>query len=174
MEEARADPWNLWGYLHELGHNHQVSDWTFKGTTEVTCNLFPLYVVHTLFNRPTSNSSDFTDADVASRIRPYVKDGKKFSVWQSDPWLAIQTYIQLQEAFGWSAYKKVFREYQLMPENKRPKNEEEKIDLWMETFSKAVNQNLAEFFISWGIPISKEAIKRVEHLPATSLRIRQL
>jgi hypothetical protein len=34
-----------WGFFHELGHNHQCSAWTFMGQTEVTCNLFSLYVM---------------------------------------------------------------------------------------------------------------------------------
>ncbi|NDE99992.1 MAG: hypothetical protein EB034_17215, partial [Verrucomicrobia bacterium] len=33
-----------WGIGHELGHNHQVGEWTFEGTGEVTCNLFTMYV----------------------------------------------------------------------------------------------------------------------------------
>ena len=33
-----------WGLFHELGHNHQNSDWTFGGTVEVTVNLFTTYV----------------------------------------------------------------------------------------------------------------------------------
>jgi hypothetical protein len=34
---------NAWGYFHELGHNRQRSWWTFRGTGEVTVNLFTLY-----------------------------------------------------------------------------------------------------------------------------------
>ncbi|MCA8940205.1 MAG: M60 family metallopeptidase, partial [Planctomycetes bacterium] len=34
-----------WGLWHELGHNHQEKDWTFSNTTEVTVNLYSLYVI---------------------------------------------------------------------------------------------------------------------------------
>ncbi|MCH7944796.1 MAG: hypothetical protein IIC73_02100, partial [Armatimonadetes bacterium] len=36
QENGTRDNWGLW---HELGHNHQQSDWTFSGAGEVTCNL---------------------------------------------------------------------------------------------------------------------------------------
>jgi hypothetical protein len=39
---------DVWGYCHEIGHNHQEGEWTLAGMTEVTVNLFT--VVH---NRDT-------------------------------------------------------------------------------------------------------------------------
>ena len=36
---------NLWGFIHELGHNQQRGCWEFKpNTTECTCNLWSVYV----------------------------------------------------------------------------------------------------------------------------------
>lgn len=95
---------------------------------------------------------------------------EQFSQWQSNYDLAFDTYVQLQEAFGWSAFKAIFANYQHLSPNECPTNDQEKIDLWMVMFSTAVEENLAEFFISWGFPISTEAIDLVGHLPPTSLR----
>lgn len=33
-----------WGIYHQLGHNHQDHKWTMKGTIEVTCNIYSLYL----------------------------------------------------------------------------------------------------------------------------------
>lgn len=171
--KMQADPWLMWGYLHELGHNHQKQDWTFTGTGEVTNNLFALYVLHTLFDCPTNSTNSYSDASVAQRIKTYVENGKQFSLWQANYDLAFDTYVQLQEAFGWSAYKKVFGNYQLLSQDERPKNDQ-KIDLWMVMFSTAVEENLYEFFISWGFPISTEAKDIVDYLPPTNIRIPQV
>ena len=43
-----------WGFYHEVGHNHQVGDWTFDGTVEVTVNLFTLYVYEFLCGIPVA------------------------------------------------------------------------------------------------------------------------
>lgn len=167
------NPWTIWGFLHELGHNHQQSAWTFSGTGEVTNNLFGLYVLHTIFNCPTNSTPSFSDANVAKRLKTYIDNGKQFSDWQSNYDLAFDTYVQLQKTFGWSAFRTIFANYQQLSESERPSNDQEKIDLWMVMFSMVVEENLAEFFISWGFPISTEAIALVDHLPPTSLRIPQ-
>lgn len=172
--EIKKDPWILWGFLHELGHNHQKQDWNFKGTGEVTNNLFALYVLHTIFDCPTNSTSSYSDAKKAQRLKTYVENGKQFSQWQSNYDLAFDTYVQLQEAYGWSAYKKIFANYQALSADERPTNDDERIDLWMVMFSRAVEENLADFFISWGFPISSEAVDLVRDLPPTSLRIPEL
>lgn len=174
VKVMKEEPWRMWGYLHELGHNHQKGDWTFLGTGEVTCNLFTLYVMHEIFECPTNEThSGLSDANVAQRLKEYTENGRQFSQWKSDNFLALDIYIQLQETFGWSAYQHIFANYQQLTEDERPQNDQEKIDLWMVMFSKVVEENLAEFFISWGFPISAEAETLVSHFSATTLRIPQ-
>ncbi|KAJ6641386.1 TRPM8 channel-associated factor like [Pseudolycoriella hygida] len=171
LTEMKVNPWKIWGFLHELGHNHQQSDWTFKGTGEVTNNLFALYVLHTLFDCPTNSTPSYSDASVAKRLKAYVDNGKQFSQWQSNYDLAFDTYVQLQEAFGWSTYKTIFANYRKLAQDERPKTDAEKIDLWVVMFSQVVEENLAEFFISWGFPISSEVGELLKYLPPTNLRI---
>lgn len=158
-----------WGLYHELGHNHQHPDWTFDGTVEVTCNLFTLYVREMATN--TSPRKAFMD--LGSRPSPEVyfntqrrlPADQKFGKWKEDPFLALAMYIQLQEAFGWDTYKKVFREYSSLPAREKPKNDAEKRDQWMVRFSKATGYSLARFFDEWGVPVSQEAKRQVAHLP---------
>ncbi|MGA2498928.1 MAG: M60 family metallopeptidase, partial [Tepidisphaeraceae bacterium] len=69
-------------------------------------------------------------------------------------------------AFGWDAYKKVFKEYRDLPRNERPRTEQEKHDQWMVRFSKATGRNLGPFFQAWGVPTSEQARKSIEGLPA--------
>ena len=74
-------------------------------------------------------------------------------------------YHQLQEAFGWDAYKKIFAEYRELPRDQRPKGDDEKRDEWMVRFSHVVGKNLGPFFEAWGIPTSSEARKSIAGLP---------
>jgi hypothetical protein len=158
-----------WGLYHELGHNHQHPDWTFNGTVEVTCNLFTLYVRE----KATGFSPRKAFMDLGRRTGPEVyyaeqkriPSSQKFNKWKSDPFLALAMYIQLQEAFGWETYMRVFKEYSQLPASERPKNDDEKRDQWLVRFSKAAGKNLGPFFDEWGVPVSNGAKEQVAHLP---------
>lgn len=154
-----------WGIGHELGHNHQIGDWTFEGTGEVTCNLFTMYVIDRIGGTKPANGRVGLPI-VAEKFEKYTAGGKPdFAKWQSDPFLALAMYVQLQHAFGWDAYKKVFAEYRALPAGERPKTHE-RIDQWMVRFSKTVNRNLGPFFQAWGLPVTDAALASVAKLPA--------
>ena len=103
-----------WGMFHEMGHNHQRPDWTFRGTTEVTCNLFSLYLMETLASKGIGHKA-MTPASIAKSRVLYEKGGKAFGLWKTKPFTALIMYQQLRTAFGWEAYKDVFAEYRGNP-----------------------------------------------------------
>lgn len=155
-----------WGIGHELGHNHQVGDWTFEGTGEVTCNLFTMYVIDRIGGTKPANGRVGLPV-VAEKFAKYTAGGKPdFAKWQADPFLALAMYVQLQHAFGWDAYKKVFAEYRALPAGEKPKGTTERIDQWMVRFSKTVNRNLGPFFQAWGLPVTDAALASIAKLPA--------
>ena len=45
-----------WGIFHEVGHNHQSTDWTFNGALEVVVNLFTMYAYEILCGIPVTES----------------------------------------------------------------------------------------------------------------------
>ncbi len=153
-----------WGHFHEIGHNHQNGDWTFDGTGEVTVNLFTLYSYDTVVGKRPADRA-FTPADCMKRFNEYLKNGKSFEKWKSDPFLALAMYAQLQNEFGWDTFKRVFKRYHALPRNQRPKNDAEKRDLWMTMFSGEVKQNLGPFFQAWGVPTSEESKVSIANFP---------
>ena len=100
-----------WGFFHEMGHNHQQSDWTFEGTGEVTNNMFALYILDTVCGVTAHTHPALEPASRRARLQKYVDSGAKFDQWKESPFLALTMYIQLREGFGWDTYKKVFAEY---------------------------------------------------------------
>lgn len=165
VDRQRVLKEGAWGHYHETGHNHQVAAWTFDGTTEVTCNLFSLYVCEKL-NHITERPHPALDPkQMDERLRKYLADGAKFSAWQHDPFLALTMYMQLEEAFGWDAYKTVFAEYKRLPAAERPKTDDEKRDQWLTRFSRTVGKNLGPFFQAWGVPTSEAARASIKDLP---------
>ena len=155
-----------WGFFHEMGHNHQQSDWTFEGTGEVTNNMFALYILDTVCGVTTHTHPALEPAARRARLQKYVDGGAKFDQWKSDPFLALTMYIQLQEGFGWETYKKVFAEYGRLPDAERPKTDQEKRDQWLVRFSRAAGHDLGPFFQAWGVPTTAEARASVSGLPA--------
>ena len=156
-----------WGHFHELGHNHQQSDWTFDGTTEVTCNLYSLYVMETVCGQPIGRGHDAMQPEqIAKRLRKHLETRASFERWKGDPFLALTMYLQLRTAFGWETYQKVFAEYRALPKTERPKNDDEKRDQWLVRFSRACGKNLGPFFSAWGVPTSDTARASIAGLPA--------
>ena len=147
----------VWGLFHELGHNHQSRDWTFAGTGEVTVNLFTLYVFDKVCGSYETCRPNLLNEGRAKRIREHLGGGADFKKWKRDPFLALLMYMQVREAFGWEAYQNVFAEYRALPDDERPKHDDEKRDQWLVRLSRTVDRNLGPFFQAWGVPTSEQA-----------------
>jgi hypothetical protein len=154
-----------WGHFHEIGHNHQQGDWTFGGTGEVTVNLFSLYIIDRCCGLKDVGHPAVKPEDRARKTAEHIAGGADFGKWKSDPFLALYMYMQLQEAFGWEAYKAVFAEYRDLPADERPKTDDEKRDQWLVRFSRTVGRNLGPFFEAWGVPTSETARASIAELP---------
>lgn len=153
-----------WGLLHELGHNHQEGEWTFEGTGEVTCNLFALHAIDTICT-PEPGDRGHGAVNTPPSLAKYLEGGAKFEQWKSDPFLALHMYVQLEEAFGWETFKRVFAEYRGLSREERPRNDAEKRDQWMVRMSRACGRNLGPFFQRWGVPTSQGARDSISTLP---------
>ncbi|XP_068562982.1 TRPM8 channel-associated factor homolog [Cebidichthys violaceus] len=153
----------LWGPIHELGHNQQRGCWEFPShTTECTCNLWSVYVHEEVLgiNRAKAHPN-MTLENRKSRAEVFVKGGRKLSSWSM--WVALETYMQLQEHFGWDAFKKVFAAYHKM--SNFPKDNDGKMNLYAVTFSQTVGRNLSAFFKAWGWPIETATEEKLSNLP---------
>ncbi|XP_053569198.1 TRPM8 channel-associated factor homolog [Bombina bombina] len=153
----------FWGPIHELGHNQQQNVWEFPShTTEATCNLWSVYVHETVLGIPRDRAHpDLKPDERSKRMKTYLQNGAKLKDWSV--WTALETYLQLQEAFSWDPFKKLFAEYQTMPGIKNENNY--KMNLWSQKFSQAVQKNLAPFFKAWGWPLEDETCKQLSALP---------
>ena len=146
-----------WGFFHEVGHNHQESDCTFGGTVEVTVNLFTLYVYEFLCDIPVAENWRGSPVFVTAQMRRFDFNDPDFEQWKREPFIALAMYVQLQQAFGWDAYRNLFATYRDLSIDERPKSDDEKRDQWLARFSRQVGRNLGPFFEAWGVPTSQAA-----------------
>jgi len=154
-----------WGFWHELGHNHQAGHWTFGGTGETTCNLFSLFCCERVSHEPVIRNAWLNVPERNKRVQKYFADGSKFEEWCADPGLSLMFYAQLQQAFGWGAFQRLFAEYRAAPPEELPKSDDEKRDQFLVRLSRQVGVNLGPFFQAWGIPTSEPARRSLEDLP---------
>ncbi|XP_074497440.1 TRPM8 channel-associated factor homolog [Sebastes fasciatus] len=164
IEHARSK--GLWGPIHELGHNQQRSCWEFPpNTTECTCNLWSVYVHEEVIGMNRAQAESIMSPEKRKKqAEDYVKGGRKLSSW--DTFVALETYLQLQDKFGWDAFKKVFAAYHKMSDF--PSDNDGKMNLYAETFSQTVGMNLAGFFKAWGWPIETATEEKLCNLPPWS------
>ncbi|XP_063301993.1 TRPM8 channel-associated factor homolog [Pelobates fuscus] len=153
----------LWGPIHELGHNQQKWYWEFPShTTEATCNLWSVYVHETVLKIPRNLAhGSLQPKSRADKIKQYLENGANLEKWHV--WTALETYLQLQEGFGWDPFKHLFAEYQAM--SGISNNNKDKMNLWAVKFSEAVNRNLTPFFKAWGWPIDDKTCAKLSGLP---------
>lgn len=153
-----------WGVLHELGHNVQQPAWTFEGTDEVTNNVFVLFVMDVLCGIAPFENPMLSEG--IERAREYLRKSKKFAKWKDDPFVALATYADLQRAFGWGPFAKVFAEYRSLDEAQQPKDDDDKRDQWLQRLSRACGRDLGPYFQAWGVPTSEGARAALRDLPA--------
>ncbi|XP_059252206.1 TRPM8 channel-associated factor 2-like isoform X2 [Mustela nigripes] len=163
INEASIRSTGLWGPIHELGHNQQRQVWEFPPhTTEATCNLWSVYVHETVLDIPRSKAHPaLSPPEREKRIKTHLGKGAPLNDW--NVWTALETYLQLQEAFGWEPFTQLFAEYQTL--SGIPKDNTGKMNLWVQKFSEKVQKNLAPFFEAWGWPVQKEVATSLAHLP---------
>lgn len=159
-----------WGFFHELGHNHQNYDWTFNGTVEVTVNFFTLYnLEHICGIKPRqTRMRDDGGERISQKVRKWVAGGKSYKQWCSDPFLALETFVRIQQTYGWEIFETLFAEYRTLKKDERPKNDLEKRDQWVTRLSRLTGHNMATIFDAWNIPISETARKTCSHYPRPS------
>lgn len=155
-----------WGFFHEIGHNHQFTDWSWSGTGEATVNLWSVYAMERVVGlSPRTGHPAVTPTERAARVQTYVRDGRNFARdWSV--WVGLETFLQLQEAFGWSLLTDLNREYLALAENARPANEAERIQRWIVRSSLRVNRDLVPFYTAWGFPITQATRDATAALPA--------
>ncbi|XP_043823469.1 TRPM8 channel-associated factor 2-like [Dromiciops gliroides] len=163
LSEHNIRKYGLWGPLHEMGHNQQRNDLEFPPhTTEATCNIWTVYVHETVLNISRNDTHPaLRPKERQNRLKDYQTKGASLSRWYG--WTALETYLQLQEAFGWESLTEVFKTFQHM--SGVPKDNESKMNMWVTKFSEQVQKNLAPFFKAWGWPVHKEVANAVSYLP---------
>ncbi len=160
----------FWGLLHELGHNYQQRAWTFGGTGEVTNNVFVLYANEKLLGAPIAET--IQQRKLLRQKEAYLAKGAPFATWKSKPFLALMTYIELIQTYGWESLHKVYQDYRAHPLPRRASNSQ-KIQQYVLRWCRVTGKDLAPFFRSWGWPLDPSTIQACAAFPAPTRKHRK-
>jgi hypothetical protein len=172
ISDQRENQW--WTTFHELGHNFQLRGWTFVGLQEATCNLWALHALETVGDVPrafTHPGQEMSDAKRRARIQTWVDEGRDFEGnWQMgfnayQGFIPLETFMQLQERFGWALLHELDQTYRDLPLEEQPFASDVKIQEWIVRSSRAAGMNLQGFYEDWGFPISDDTAAAIEDLP---------
>ncbi|KAK6480795.1 TRPM8 channel-associated factor-like protein [Huso huso] len=106
---------SIWGPIHELGHNQQSAAWEFPPhTTEATCNLWSVYIHEKVLGTPRCRAHEMLRPKTRREgLRNYMRNRARLDQWEV--WVCLETYLQLQEGFGWEPFIQLFSDYQQIP-----------------------------------------------------------
>lgn len=155
-----------WGFHHEIGHNHQRREFTFDGAGEVTNNVLGMYVYHAVLQKDwlighTGIAEEARRRHVAAiRAAP-----DKWAAWKANPFLALTTYIELVQAFGWESWRAYLHSFADPAFGPKPADDAAARDQFLVRYSRITRRNLGPFFEFWGIPVSAQARSAVAELP---------
>ncbi len=164
-EQFIYDPSTLsaaWGFFHEIGHNMQnTTDWVFSGTSEVSVNLFSLYIYDQIIMGSDQSHDGVSAAATQKAMKEYFAGGAQYEDWKKSPFLGLILFRQIRNEFGWDVYKKIFARFNESSLTNKPcylpcesSGDQRKIDNWVYHLSDITQRDLAPFFIAWGIPVS--------------------
>ena len=153
-----------WGFYHEIGHNHQRDTFTFDGAGEVTNNVIVLYCYEAVLGKDwLIGHTALTEEERRDNIREIQQSSDKWQTWKNDPFLALTTYIQLVQAFGWESWRAYLHSFADESFGPIPQSDDQTRDQFLIRYSKISQRNLGPFFDFWGIPVSEEAKQAVSY-----------
>ena len=168
VDFLRTGPDIAWGVFHEFGHNMQRDQWTWEGTVEVTCNLFSMFAMHNVCQRPRMFWQDRADP---TAVAQYFAAGCPITTWHQDATVALTLYAHLIDRFGWEALQTVL----LLSDgdgddSDAPQTVAAKMARWSTLYSQVTGCNLLPFFAAWGwdIDLAADGASVVWDLPAVS------
>ena len=154
-----------WGLYHEIGHNHQESEWTYSTGVEVTVNLFTLYVMYKIHNIIPLKHDWFNGKDVFNKMNNYFKNGSNYNNIEEDYQLLLLSYALLIDEFGFDSIKKTFQFYLNDNSNTNYNSDKIKMEKWVINYSNIIKKNLYPYFKKWGWDINSNINNLLKNYP---------
>jgi hypothetical protein len=145
-----------WGFFHELGHNHQRTDWTFPGQTGVTCNFFSLYCMEKLVGLPRGQGHG-SIKDLEANMAKRLANPPNLGAFEQ-----LAPFMVLVRDHGWEPLRTTLRSYARTPAKG---DLAAKQDSFVLRYGQAAKSDVTSFFAQLGYPISAETKQALQAYP---------
>jgi hypothetical protein len=160
-----------WGIWHETGHTQQQAIWTWNSISEVSVNMFSLYVQEK-FGLPTRlGTSEEGDAPTTfDKAREYIAQPvKNYLAENEDDYNELFTKLvmfhQLKSVYGWDLIKKLHQYFRKQPYVENPdESDADKAQRFVYAMCVVSRNNLVSFFNKWGIKIDAATTRKINSL----------
>ncbi|MEI5993025.1 M60 family metallopeptidase [Candidatus Enterococcus mansonii] len=159
-----ANPTDMWGPMHELGHTYQMERMTWRNQTEVTVNIFSLRS-----EKAFGNKSRLERDGVYNRIFSHFQQPNKNYDSNTDLFVRLGMFWQLELAFGDNFYPQLHKLYR--EEAKSLTSDVAKQQYFITSASKIANKNLQPYFDMWGLPVTAETKQVLQQYPKLTHKI---
>ncbi|MEF3303203.1 M60 family metallopeptidase [Paenibacillus sp. GYB003] len=147
-----------WGFWHELGHEYQQRTWTWGDVSEVTVNIFSLFIQEKFGNASELLKVGGDGKNYYDRAIPFATSADPAKKYGSlGNYERLVMFKQLQLAYGWDLYTRIFEAYREMPQS----DIQGTVDTFAFVASREAGEDLSEFFGKWAIGLTPSGKARI-------------
>jgi uncharacterized protein YkwD len=154
-----------WGIWHETGHTNQQPSWKWKAVTEISVNIFSLYVqekfeLPSVLNKPDGFAKGVT---IAENIKNYMASpDKDYNAQGQQNLLFTKMFMfwQLKENYGWQLIRDIHRYFRENPAEGG--TDQDKADRFIYAVCFLTKSDLRPFFLKWGLKPADNMNSRID------------
>lgn len=171
FDELTVDLDKKWGIWHEVGHLHQQRSWTWSSISEISVNIFSLYVQEH-FGEPSKLSEKDGRSGLThfENARKYIADPEKNFLVRNPAdynefFSKLAMFYQLRAVYGWDLYKRLHQYFRKQPYVYNPKETDaDKANKFVYAICLVGKNDLVPFFKKWGLNIDAATTQKIAAL----------
>ncbi len=160
-----------WGIWHETGHTHQQASWDWDSISEISVNIFSLYVQEK-FGRPSTLGQVQDDETLTNfeKARKYIANPNKNYLASNEAdynelFSKLVMFHQLKSVYGWDSIKKVHQYFRRQPYVEiDDETDADKANKFVYAMCSITKNNLIPFFKKWGLATDAATTKKINDL----------
>ncbi len=160
-----------WGIWHETGHTHQQDSWTWNSITEISVNLFSLYVqekfglpsrLNTIEGDETETTFDKARKYLAQTNKNYLEENEDD---YNELFSKLVMFHQLKSVYGWDSIKKLHQYFRKQPYiYNEDETDQDKANKFIYAMCLTTKNNLVPFFRKWGLNVDSATAAKIKKL----------
>ncbi|CAN5475670.1 hypothetical protein BH10ACI3_BH10ACI3_22380 [soil metagenome] len=168
LTEKLSKEWGIW---HETGHTQQQNSWTWGSITEISVNMFSLYVQEK-FALPSRLGTKEGGETLTTfeKARRYVAQPNKNYLDENEAdynelFSKLVLFYQIKSVYGWDAFKRLHQYFRKQPfVDDENETDADKANKFVYAMCIVTKNNLIPFFKKWGLSVDAVTTKKVNDL----------